>query len=367
MYNTMRWIIITLIGTGIIMICLELMYFYRLKYKYGKKNAKKKYFERGRPFVSKKRPEVKRLLVNIGWNVSTEQFYIIKLVVAFLGLVISFAVIETNREITIESIKRDINYQRTVAEDGLQESEELIQYEILLLEKSKRALEINKIQISDLNSLEIIESTIKDQANYENYQVIAKRLKLKIEAIEETKNNVKPLLMCLLITYLMYIGPEKLGKIKLKLINNKKDWETLNCMATYSIVSKFPNCKIETIINGMADVTTIYKGVIGEYGEALKKRNTKECTEILESIDEEGMEELLEQLEIANVQGISVTNNIIEDLIQTKMEWLQITATKRRKVKLSVTFIPICIILFLLFTYMMYGMTVISTNNFIEL
>lgn len=367
MYYIMKSIIIALLGISTLILICELIYFYKLKYKYGKKSARKKYFERGRPFISKKRPEIRKLLVSAGWKLSTEQFYMCKLIIAFIALVSSMAIVETNRNIKIENIKNDINYKRNVADNGLSVSNDLIKYERVLLEKSEESLKQYSLSLEDPRNLEIIEAIIKNYATYENYQIVAKRLQLKLQDIHTTKEDAAPLTLCLIITYLMYKFPNLLGKVKIKLINSKKDWETLNCMATYNIIGRLPNCKIETLVNDMKDVTTIYREPLEQFGAALKKKDINKCTQIIESIDEEGMEELLEQLEVANEQGISVTNATVEDIMQTKMDWLQITAIKRRKIKTSITFIPISIILLLLFTYMMYGMTMISTSNFIEL
>lgn len=367
MYYILSILIISILGISLLIILFELLYYHKLRYKYGKKTAIKKYFERGRPFISKERPETKRLLVNVGWRLSTEQFYMLKIFIALISLASAFAVVQTNRSIKIESIRKDINYKRNIADTGLLATKDLVAYEELLLEKSEIALSQYNLDLNDEKSLEIIEATIKEYASYEGYQIIAKRLLLKLQDIQSEKEDTMPLTMSLFFAYLMYTLPGLIGKIKIKLINNKKDWETLNCMATYNIIGRLPNCKIENLVSGMKEITTIYKDPLDNFGEALKKRELNKCNKILETIDEEGMEELLEQLEVASEQGINVTLLTVEDIMQSKMEWLQITAIKRRKVKTSMAFIPISIILLLLFTYMMYGMTVISTSNFIEL
>lgn len=348
--------------------------YFKLKHYYGKENAKNKFFKSlkykyiipdksGKTYNS-----IKFLLTNIGWNTPVEYFYFLKYSLAFVIMIGSLLITLTNVNLRINTIVNDLNYGRNITDYSVLPSAEMAKQESLLINETESYLNGLPININEQDSQLFVQAYIDSKnITYDSSQIVAKRVFLKLKEIERVKDNDSTYLFMIIMSYITFYVPNILMILKLKLMDGKKDWEAINCMTVYSVMGRLPPYKIDIIISSMRDISKIFKNIITSFGEAVKMKDKNEIDDILNSVDDEGMAEVFETLVLASEIGVNETVDNVDDLLENKIKWIEITSKKRRQLKILIAFIPVTLIMLFLFQYLIYGLNLVNQNMFIEI
>lgn len=310
---------------------------------------------------SSKYEKYKTLLLAAGWSISVEIFYILKCFIAFMVLSISLLVVSTDNHTTINNLKNDINYGRSMVDIPLETTEELMHLEELTLVKVNNYLKSIKLSPNSPIALGSVEAFLRsEKINYDTPSILAKRMLMKIEKMQSLESNALSLLIILLITLAGYLVPNILLAIKLELIRNNKDWEILHCMTTYSIAGRLPPYRVDTVIENMQDVSKIYANYFEIFKDAIYRNDKQEVEMIINTTTDEDLAQIFETLALASEIGVNKTVDNIDDLIDTKIKWLEVNAQKRRQMKFMLAFLPVAMVLMLLYIYALQGLNMLN-------
>ena len=233
-----------------------------------------------RPFVpkpnSKKYIRTKQFLTSIGWNISVEGIYMCKwgmfAVVVFMMVTIQ----TTNSFIVLNEIVEDVNYNHNIIETLKSETKQNIELEKQLykivdenLDKSDKIFDMQNKQVY----IDYIESVISDKSMEfgEELRSTAQRLYYKVLETRTLRSGIIPYIYITLFASLIYNMPDILGQIKRKLIEDKKNWEILNCMIVFSTFGRMPPYSVLNILEHMVIATEVYKPLLEALIEGLKK------------------------------------------------------------------------------------------------
>lgn len=348
--------------------------YFKLKKVYGKRNAKKMFNKKIKlKYIipdeeSEKYESTRASLLNIGWDISVEWFYLIKYILAVCVALGGLLVGCTNINIAIENTYRDLNLGRSASENQLESTDELKQKEEELLEKVKNYLISSNLDPKNPIAVDLVESYIKAEGEYyESPRVLAKRMLIKLDKLNVLNTDPTTFVKVILYAFLSFMLPEVLIILKSYLIDGKKDWEVLHCMVTYSITACIPPCTTLSVIGNMQDVSSIYINTLEEFKNALEKGDIDKAHELVELIDDEDMEQVLETLILAEEIGVDTTVENIDDQLETKISWLDINSNMRRQGKISLAYIPLMIIILMLFNYLMYYLNLVNSLLIIDI
>lgn len=323
---------------------------------------------------NKRYKETKMLLVHTGWNISVEFFYILKYLVAFLVLVGSFIFVNANLGLQEGVIIEDLNYKRPSGQQIIEPNKDLIEEEKKTLKKVEEYLKtINSTTLDDNITIASVEAYLKgENIVYEGSEVLAKRLVLKLNTLNQIQNNPGIYIRVILITILSFFIPNLMGAVKIKVISSKRDWDILTMLTSYSITGRIPPYKIEKVIENMQEVTTLFRYQLQSFKEVLqadKKEEIKdkELNEFISSTVDEDLSEIFETLILAKEGGIKETIGNVDDKIESNIKWIEVKSRQARGVKVVFCIIPVFILMLLLFDYLMYGMTALNQGMIIDL
>jgi hypothetical protein len=351
------------------------LYYLKLKKRYGVNTSKKIFLdnlhipglipEKG----DEKYQKIQALLLNTGNKTSVQMFFVYRYLIVLIMAIGAMLVINTNTKLDIQLLQSDVNFNRSMADYPLTATPELIQDELNLLKEVKSYLSTINVKPTDAQAHDVIKAYLQNKGRlYDSPDILAKRLLQKLEKEEMIKFDYKNYLLIMILCYVVYNIPVYMLRIKLLLIDSKKDWEVLNCLTTYSIIGNLPPYRVDYLIDNLIDISTIYSSTFEEFKKALKSKDKqRETTELINSVVNPDIQEILEILVLASEIGVEQTLENIDDLLDLKVKSLEITALKRRQIKSAIVMIPVFIILLLLFNYLMFGMTTLSQNMFMAM
>lgn len=362
----LKWVIYT-----IILILAILFSFYTLKFLryikfYGRVNSKRRIIQeiRKRFFNGfKGYDKTKNLLVNSGWSLSVEELYAVKLGIVLLVLVFGVLIIRTNINIKINSIivaASGSNSDMNIILDSEDEAKERE-----LIEDVGIHLSVNGLAPDDDNAYEYVYGYLSENGHMRS-DLSAQRILKKLIDINAALDDYNGHLILILLAYAGYKLPDILAKTKILLINNKKDWECISYMTIYSVVGRLPPYKLDNIIYNMQDISVIYRHTLQEFDYALKAHDKYMVEDILNSVEDESMNEIMETMVLASEIGVVDTIDNIDDLLENKIKWMEVSARKRRGIKSTISLIPVAVILFMLYSYLMYGLNMVNQNMFMN-
>lgn len=296
----------------------------------------------------------KKMLLAVDWNISVEMFYIIKLIIAFTILVVTLAITNTNVNLSMQRIENDLNYGRSVSDQQIEPTEELVRLEKELVLRVRGYLKSINLSPNSSLALDSVRAFIESEnVNYDSSSILAKRILNKIRELDLIVDNPVFLLMANLIAFVGYILPNILLALKIGLIQNNKDWEILHCMTVYSTNGKLPPYRIDKLIENMQDVTKIYRTQFEIFKDALRRDDKEELDQIISSTLDDDLLQIFETLVLASEIGLEKTVSNIDDLLDQKVKWLEVNAKKRRQFKFMLAFVPVAFVLLALYVYSM--------------
>jgi hypothetical protein len=323
------------------------------------------------PFVprpnSSKYIRTKRFLTSIGWNISVEGIYLCKWGMFAVMLFMMVTIQTTNTSIAIKEIVQDVNYNHNIIETLKSETEQNIMLEKQLyymidgeIKKSEKIFNKQNKQVN----IDYIEYLISDKSLEvgEELTSIAKRMYFKVLETRTIRNGIVPYMYIILFAALVYNMPDILGQIKKTLIEDKKNWEILNCMIVFSTFGRMPPYSVLNILEHMVIATEVYKPLFEALIEGIKKGGSQEeaFDAALEAVDRDELYELIEMMKLSKVTGLINTVDDVDENITNTIKWIEIENIKRRRVKMFYAMSAMAVVMGLGCIYFAYGLTVIS-------
>lgn len=323
------------------------------------------------PFVprkeSKKYKSTKVFLTSNGWRISVEDIYLCKWFLFSAVLFILVTIQTTNIRIQVEDILQDVNYRHNMIETLREDTPENIYIEKQLFELVDQELDKNQALYSTGNKqmyVEYIEHLLaqKGMETGSEISAMASRLYYKVIETRILKSSFRPYIYILLIACLAYYLPDLLGQIKRKLIEDKKNWEILNCMMIFSIFGRTPPFSIQSILEHMIIATEVYRPLLERLLEGIKKGGSQELAfdGALETVDRDELYEIIETMKLAKQTGLVNSVENIDDTINNTIKWIEIENITRRRTKMLYAMTAVAVVMALGCIYFAYGLTVIS-------
>jgi hypothetical protein len=331
------------------------------------------------PFVPKpnssKYKRTKRFLSSIGWEISVEGIYLCKWGMFAVMIFLLVTIQTTNTSIVLNEIIRDVNYNHNIIETLKSETEQNIILEKQLyyivdenLDKSKKIFNKQNKQFY----ISLIESLILDRSMEvgEDLNNTAQRMYYKVLETRTIRNGIIPYMYIILFAALTYNIPDILGQIKKKLIEDKKNWEILNCMIVFSTFGRMPPYSVLNILEHMVIATEVYKPLLEALIEGLKKGGKQEeaFDAALADVDRDELYELIETMKLSKVTGLINSVDDVDESINNTIKWIEIENIKRRRAKMLYAMSAMAVVMGLGCIYFAYGLTVISnpTNMLVK-
>jgi hypothetical protein len=323
------------------------------------------------PFVPKpssnKFIRTKYFLTSVGWKISVEDIYLCKWGMFAVTLFMLVTIQTTNATIELKDIVQNVNYNHNIIETLNVETEQNIALEKQLYNLVDEMLKNNK-EIYDKQKkhiyIENIESLLSDQRLEvgDRLKTTAQRLYYKVLQTRIIRNSITPYIYIIMFSILVYHLPDMLGQIKRKLIEDKKNWEILNCMIVFSTFGRMQPYSVLNILEHMAIATEVYKPLIEALIEGIKKggRQQEAFDTALESVDRDELYELIETMKLAKVTGLVNAVDDLDDTITNTIKWIEIENIKRRRAKMLYAMSAMAVVIGLGCIYFAYGLTVIS-------
>lgn len=311
--------------------------------------------------------KARKFLSSIGWNIRVEGVYICKWSIFSISLFLLVTIYTTSSMINIRDIIKDPNYRRSVIESNVVSTPERMQLERQLFMLVDQSL-VQGRELYHVKQKNIYVEFIEDILNRnqielkEDKKLTAQRLYYKVLQIRLIRNSIMPFIQILLISALLYNLPDILGQIKKKLIEDKKNWEILNCLIVFSIFGRMPPYSVAIILGHMVLVTEVYKPLLNELNEALKRGGDQAAAfdAALQAVDREELYELIETMKLAKRTGLGDMLNDMEDTITNTVKWIEIENITRRRSKMLYAMTATAIVMGIGCIYFAYGLTVIT-------
>lgn len=318
---------------------------------------------------SKKYISTKHFLISVGWKMSVEHIYLCKWGLFSILLFLLVTMQTTNSNIAINKIIEDVNYHKNIIEPSKEASTASINLEkqlyLAVSETFHEDSEPNKEKYINRIKEMLID---RESELGEDMNITAQRLYHKVLQTRLLKSNLVPYVYILLISMLMYNLPDILGQIKRKLIEDKKNWEVLNCFIVYSIFARMPPYSVIHILEHMIIATEVYKPLFEELLEGIKKGGDPKTAfeSALQVVDRDELYELIETMKLAKNTGFNASVRDVDETITNTIKWIEIENITRRKIKMLYAMTAVAAVMGLGFIYFAYGLTIISNPaNFI--
>lgn len=334
-----------------------------------KKNRLRKYY----PFIPKyksiKYNKASSFLIKVGWDISVESLYVYKWLLFLIGITLAMGIQITNQYMFIDQIKKDINYNKIIIDDYVEQTQQAVKLEIELYDYVNMNLDKNtaifKKQHKNMYLEYIANLLLNNQINNdESVENISKRLFEKIRTIRVLEGNLGIFLWGLLVSVLLYCLPDFMGFVKIKLIEDKKDWEVIHCIYTFSIFGRLVPYSVKQVLECMSIISTYYKPLLNCLLEGIKKGTSSTFyDDILEKVDNEDMYELIETMKLASNTGVLNSVEDMDVLAEQKLKWMEIKGIERREQKKLYAMTFVAIMFLLGGIYFSYGLTIIANPS----
>lgn len=363
---------------------LQYLRYIRMRRLYSHEYAKRKLIKdvcRFLPLMpknsSKRYHNTEVLLRDAGYRISIEGFYLIKTILFVIGFIFFVSVQTTNSFILYKSILSDINMGKSVLDQRAEVNSQKLGLEkdiFLYVDTAMPKGKITLRELKDINKLQMYEEYIevlirkKWTGLEEDTHVIAERMYKKLLFVRKLQSNYLIYFSALILAILLYFFPNILTWIRLKLIEDKRDWELLNYIYIFSIFGRLPPYNIKNVLLNMLAISDIYRQLMSGILNALKSGKGEDAFEAtLNDIDNEELFELLEVMKLSVGTGLQDLVDNVDEMAASRLKWLDIKSIKRRKVKQVMAMVPVVLIMLLSMIYFSYSLSTLSNPmNFVK-
>jgi hypothetical protein len=328
-------------------------------------------------FKSRRYKKTEGLIIDSGLGISVEGFYLIKTLLFIIGFVFIVSIQTTNTFILYNDIISDLNIEKTLLDmaiasdsDNLQLEKDIFKYIDSNIPRDKYTLkELANVENSQMY-IEYIEVQIKNKwtDTKEDTGAIAERMYKKLTRIRTIEKNYLLYLTALGMAVLLYFMPNIIGYIKLKLIEDKRDWETLNYIYVFSMFGRMPPFNIKNVLENTLVISDIYRPIINEALNNIKSGKGEGAFDrLLERVENQELFELLEAMRLSMSTGLLNIVDNIDEMAVNQLKWLEIKSIKRRKSKQVIAMVPVVLVMLMAMVYFSYSLSTLSNPmNFIK-
>lgn len=317
------------------------------------------------------------LIINGGLKISVEEFYLCKTLLFITGLVFLISVQTTNAYMTCDGILKDMNIGVTLVDTVGRPGSDAISTEKAMFLAVDQAISKRDVSVKELNNsqnsqmyIEYIETLIRNkwEGLQEDYPAAARRLYNKLVKVRLLQGNYLIYLTSLIAAILLYFAPNIVGMVKLRLIEDKRDWEILNYIYVFSIFGRMPPFNIKTVLANTLAVSDIFRPLVLEaLNEVKSGKGEKSFDNLLGRVEDQEMYELFEAMKLSMNTGLLNIVDDIDEMAANRLKWLEIKSIKRRKTKQVIAMVPVAIVMLLAAVYFSYSLSILSNPmNFIK-
>jgi len=317
------------------------------------------------------------LIIDSGLRISVEGFYLVKTLLFILGLVFFVSIETTNVFLHYDNIVTDMSIGKSMLEQSektaaisVAAEKEVFVYFDNKMTGEKYALNRLKDQEKSLINIRRIQDEIKSRWGSlgEDSAITAGRIYKKLLKTRALEKDYSIYLSAIMAAVFMYFLPDLIAVLKLKLIEDKRDWEILNCIYVFSIFGRMPPFNIRNVLSNILIASDIYKPVMTEALNSVKSGKGEGAFDnLLQKVDREELYELLETMRLSMSTGLLGLMDNIDEMASNQLKWLDIKSIKRRKVKQVIAMLPVVLVMLLAMIYFSYSLSALSNPmNFIK-
>ena len=319
---------------------------------------------------SKRYRNTEALIIDSGFGISVEEFYLIKTILFILGLVFFISIETTNALVRYDTIISDMNLGRTLLEQPATPDPYTLQLERDIFRYTDASMPKDKFPISELGNKQKSEVYIKyiealvsgiSTSLEQDAAATAERMYNKLLRIRILETDYFTYSAALLAAILLYFSPELIALLKLKLIEDKRDWEILNYIYVFSIFGRLPPFNIRNVLSNLLVISDIYRPVISEAFNNIKSGKGEAAFDsLLKKVDKEELYELLEAMRLSISTGLLGIVDNIDEMAANQLKWLDIKSIKRRKAKQVIAMVPVVLVMLMAMVYFSYSLSTLT-------
>lgn len=328
-------------------------------------------------YKSKRYRKAEGLIIDSGLRISVEGFYLVKTLLCIVGFVFFISIQTTNTFVLYDSIISDLNIEKTVIDAVIVPDSNTLQLERDIYNYIDSNMPRNKVTFAQLRNrqnsqmyIKFIETQIKSKWPHieEDAAATAKRMYKKLISIRTIETDYFKYFTALGAAVLLYFIPNIIGNIKLKLIEDKRDWEILNYIYVFSIFGRMPPFTIKNVLSNVLVISDIYKPIITEALNGIKSGKGEAVFDsLLKRVENEELYELLEAMRLSISTGLLNIVDNIDEMAINQLKWLEIKSIKRRKSKQVIAMVPVVLVMLIAVVYFSYSLSTLSNPmNFIK-
>ncbi len=326
---------------------------------------------------SKSYRNTEALLIDSGFRISVEGFYLVKTILFILGFVFFISIETTNALIRYDNIISDPNLGRTLLDQAAPPAPYKLQLEKDIFRYVDTRMPRDKFPIKGLGNnqesavyIKYIEAMIDDAwiGLGGDTAAIAERIYNKLLRVRLLETDYFAYSAALLAAVFLYLSPELIAFLKLKLIEDRRDWEILNYIYVFSIFGRLPPFNIRNVLSNLLVISDIYRPVITEAFNNIKSGKGEAAFDgLLKKVDSEELYELLEAMRLSMSTGLLGMVDNIDEMAANQLKWLDIKSIRRRKAKQVMAMLPVVLVMLLAMVYFSYSLsTLTNPMNFIK-
>jgi hypothetical protein len=328
-------------------------------------------------FKSKRYKKTEELIIDSGLRISIEGFYLLKTLLFIIGFVFIISIQTTNAFILYDDIISDLNIERTMIDTAVVSDADTLQLERDIFNYVDSSIPKNRItmkELADAQNSQMYIEYIEVQINNkwidleEDIRAIAGRMYKKLVRIRTIEKNYLIYSTALGLALLLYFMPNIVGNIKLKLIEDKRDWEILNYIYVFSMFGRMPPFNIKNVLINTLVISDIYRPIITEALNGIKSGKGEGAFDgVLKRVENQELYELLEAMRLSMSTGLLDIVDNIDEMALNQLKWLEIKNIKRRKSKQVIAMVPVVLIMLMAMVYFSYSLSTLSNPmNFIK-
>lgn len=317
------------------------------------------------------------LIMDSGLRISVEGFHLLKAMLFILGLAFFVSINTTNMFLRYDSIVYDMSIGVALLEQSEKSTaisvsveKEVFEYFDNRMTGDRYTLEKLEDQKDSLINIRRIEDEIRSKWGdlQEDSAITAGRIYKKLLKTRALEKEYGAYLSAILASVFLYFLPDAIAALKLKLIEDKRDWEILNCIYVFSIFGRMPPFNIRNVLSNILIASDIYKPVMTEALNNVKSGKGEGAFDsLLQKVDREELYELLETMRLSMSTGLLGLMDNIDEMAANQLKWLDIKSIKRRKAKQVIAMLPVVLIMLLAMIYFSYSLSTLSNPmNFIK-
>ncbi len=328
-------------------------------------------------YKGKRYKAAEELIMESGLRISVEELYLLKSFLFILGLVFFISIQTTNAFMLYRGIIGDLNMDKSLIEGTVRADTETIRLEKDMFDYIYSSFPREKATLRELLDkgniqihTEYIEAQLRDKWEYikEDTKTAAERMYKKLLRIRALETDYFIYLRALLAAVFLYSVPNIAAYLKIKLIEDKRDWEILNFVYVFSIFGRLPPFNIRNVLASVLVISDIYRPMISEALNGVKSGKGEAAFDgLLHRVEKEELFEIFEVMRLSMSTGLLNIVDNIDEMAANQLKWLEIKSIKRRKTKQVIAMVPVVLVMLAAVVYFSYSLSTLSNPmNFIK-